>query len=350
MQHAYCTECQARVSVRADTCLLGHPIDPETISNTRGRRVARHPRRRPDAVLVGTPGPLTEASPTIIIAPPPPVVRTQPPAPAGFRLEETRFLIQDLWNTAEHLEEWRDHLVKADTAAFDDLPAHRRVRMITAVAMVLLGVGWGVFRIVSNEPQTTFDQTRLDESVASLEVVLADFADGMPIDQLTVPIAIHDVDAVAKNQYAAAATIKDPPARAKAAASAEKILQVTDRLAIVNAYQAALGPYLVEPPLPDQPGPEDLATVTEILAVWQVDLEAAMALVPVTDVTATHARAMTDFLDGFQIWKAGYLDAVNNGQATSRQVGELSDRVASLRHDLDQLLRSVADQTRQDLG
>ncbi len=349
MQHAYCTECQARVSVRADTCLLGHPIDPETISNTRGRRVARHPQRRPHAVLVGTPGPVTETPPTILA---PPVVRTQTPAPApaGFRLEETRFLIQDLWNTAEHLEEWRDHLVKADTSAFEDLPAHRRVRMVIAVAVVLLGVGWGVFRLLGNQPQTTFDQTRLDESVVSLEVVLADFADGMPIDQLTVPIAIHDVDAVAKNQYAAAATIKDPVARAKAAASAEKILQVTDRLAIANAYQAALGPYLVEPPLPDQPDPDDLATVTEILAVWQVDLEAAMALVPVTDVTATHARAMTDFLDGFQTWKAGYLDAVNNGQATYRQVGELSDRVASLRHNLDRLLRSVADQTRQDLG
>src|SRR3972149_11573811 len=37
---ANCTDCQAEVTVRQGACLLGHPIDPSTVTKKRGRHAA----------------------------------------------------------------------------------------------------------------------------------------------------------------------------------------------------------------------------------------------------------------------------------------------------------------------
>ncbi len=400
MPHAYCTECQARVTVRMGRCLLDHKVDPSTISDKRGRRVSRHPRREAaklaDATSARLPTPRgagkdhpslphTEmAPPTRLVesplttpqslrdAPAPQVDRPLPAparpvpvpggaapadvaitsnrAPATGTLEQTRFLIADLWNTAKAEPDEGADLSPTEEMMLDVRGWARKA----GAALLLLGLGllgWGVFSLWNTDSASTESENavrgQLETAIQELEPTLSDLADGAPVDPVEAPLAIDRAAAAARSLFAAAAAIDDPSARRQATTDAQLVLEATEILTRVHAYQAALVPVLDGPLLGGSP---DEIQAAEVIATWQSEFENVRAVLPSGAETEGVDADIAAFTEWFEPWKQRLLDALRDGSDFEPLLAELEARLLDLRAVADAMLLEASDSARSQLA
>src|SRR5690606_15583677 len=94
------------------------------------------------------------------------------------------------------------------------------------------------------------------------------------------------------------------------------------------------------PALPDSPGSQDLAQVTEIVTGWRVDVEVGLEEIT-SSVLPAHRSQLEEWAASLDAWQVAYLDAVRQDDTAS---------VAAARSDLDAQLESLRATMRAELG
>ncbi len=275
---------------------------------------------------------------------PSPVVSAPPAPPAGaVPLDRTRLLIQDMWNTAE----FENHGVQPEPVAEADSMLDKRgwARRLGA-GLLVVGVGllaWGFYSLWTDRPSDAVSEatarTELTAALAGLRPVLADFADGAPVDQAATPLAIDQASTAAKRLFTAAAGIDDPTARSQATSDAQQVLEVTDVLSRISSYQAALGPVLLDP---DLSAAGDEIQMAELLATWQSELQNVVAVLPTGPETGSIDSQLVSFSQEFDLWKVSMLDALREGHDIAPLISDLGSRLEVLRSQIDALLEDTA--------
>lgn len=392
MPHGYCTGCQARVTVQQGRCLLGHPVDATTISNTRGRRavqnraaqvgatqsptaqsgtvqtrrltVSRHMRNQPAPEMVSPsgfppipadpqPGPtpihyrrprvlatetiaqidLTEDAPLVILADAPQPRRFEVLAPTGS-------LIERLW-LQETPEIFLDYQLEAETI---ELPEWDRRRFFKPLAALAAMVALTVF-IIGNDgskPVQRLDAAFgvLAQTVSELAAPLADFADGVVDDSLSGPLVGADLDRAAKEILVAAAELPvNHPLRKPAIDKAQKAVALQRAVADTIAYDTLSRSTLSTIRLPSSPTVADLPLLTEEVSLWSQSIKQRLNRLPNNPALETDREAMMKLLNDLALWETTYLDAVRDGALTP-QLGAEANRLITNR--LAGLTRTVS--------
>src|SRR5690606_42159854 len=90
------------------------------------------------------------------------------------------------------------------------------------------------------------------------------------------------------------------------------------------AYRLAVEGLLQPPALPDSPGSQDLAQVTEIVTGWRVDVEVGLEEIT-SSVLPAHRSQLAEGAASLDAWQVAYLDAVPQDDPTSRSEEHTSE-------------------------
>lgn len=357
MPHGYCTECDARVTVADDRCLLGHGIDPATVSTKRGRRIASVEHGEATAAVAVMERPrlprLAQLVPTAMVPPPrvPSERVTTPPRPTSDRpasipsrpatnqlrtpaaapdrpvvhddLNPTGEYVVNLWDTTESgppLEGW----LSADPLS--SVPERNPVRWFS---MALLGAALAALilavSMIFGQNGSNADALSADAEVLRAAVVAFDPTSPDP--------DFAAMDGAARSVLSTAERLEvGDPQRAVAIDAAGRLLEAERALGEALAYQTGFVVFVGRPALPVAATEAELSDISAAYTSWVNELTGVLASTP-SDRAFTEHRALVEaFESGVVERQASYLDALragDNATATS-ELQMLDDQVSEL--------------------
>ncbi len=343
--HGYCTGCDARVTVREGSCLLGHPIESSTIRFDSGRRVST--RRNHVKTSRRTAHPPTEH-------PPASPMRARPisarPAVATA-IAPTSEMVARLWTqTAEMsaVEDWRPGEV-----ALNDRKARpaRVIALLLAIA-VAGGAAWwttvGRETVAAGQLSNVRAEARsLEAALSGVEFVTSDMADGRVDDRTTAALALAALDRHARALFQAAGGLPDGEgsmARLKAIDASETALGVASLIGNTAAYQTGFEVAAKLPAFPTTAPLEDIPSVATDTAWWIAEFRQAVSSLPATDGLVDHRTSSDTLAQSLDAWQRGYLDALAAGDGPSAEASlkSLSDGIGALQLQLTGLVKQTS--------
>jgi hypothetical protein len=338
--HGYCTECDARVTVIDGACLLGHIIDPATISKKRGRRIAAMDGTGSSgavALLERTPSShesTTEAlSATQKPALPPADIRaaahrsaappTTPPRTArpvvqqasasrppqqlsDADLNPTGEYVLNLWDGSENaapIEDW------APENPLVSMPERNPVGWLS-ILLVLLAAGAVIAAIALVMGNGDSDAEALSADAAALRSAMSEF----DIAQSTPSFAEPDMAARAVLVSAERLDVGDPQ-RAVAIDAATRLLESQRTLSEALSYETGFFVFVGRPSLPTEAAESELSDVSAQFTSWVSDLNSVLLSAPDDRAFSAHREAVARFDVEIRDLQARYLDALRAGDA-----------------------------------
>jgi hypothetical protein len=297
------------------------------------------------------------------VAPPPrriprPVVTTAPPMTPAT---DATSRVASLWETTQieesALEWWRPQVVARRRLGGSRV----RVSTLGALAAAIFLIVLTISSVLSGRSEQV-EQTRstiITEAVA-LENLLPQLSDVVTAlddptgpDLATSTEILLSAESTARRLFSAAGSLQedDSDIRAAAVTGASEVLEVTSRVNRLLAYRLAVDGILQPPALPDAPGSDQLAAVTESVTGWRVEVELALEEITSSALPA-HNALLEEWMKGLDAWQARYLDAVRQddveGAGAAR--ADLEDQLASLGAALRSELATVSGELLSQLG
>ena len=320
---AYCTECDATVTVRDGHCLLGHPVESTLEPRRRGRHAAKGSRRRSRPRRRASPPP-----PTTPIPPPRPVspAPAPPPPPSPTTLDPTRDLVAVLWEreTGPEIPAWDD-----SEPAPPQLPPRRLRRSLVVVPILLLGAVAAGWWYLTDLGVRNVDEARaaVADAASQLEVLATELAGELtslpeanadPRRRAALVTGLAALDAAARRLFDAAAALPadlDDPDRTRLRASelARRTFTVGDEISSSLAIAAALTPVAEGPHLPTSVPAESIPDLAADVAWWITRVETTAPELPETPRWEPLGAAMGDLLARLARLQEEYLGALRNG-------------------------------------
>jgi hypothetical protein len=360
--HGYCIECDARVTAVDGTCLLGHRIDPSTISSKRGRRIAaleagsepggvalleRPHADRSDAPRIDLPR-VTLPKIDALRAQAPSAPRRDRPAPerpAGAlarpvvpaRPSRTPAVTDDLNPTGEFVVQLWDQTTDAppleDWIPADPLSSVPERDPIRFVSLGLIGAAAGavVFAIALLVGAAGSDSELLSSRSETLVAAIDEF------DVSTSSPDFSSMDAAARDVLAAADALDvGDPDRAIAIDAAGRVLDVERTLSDALSYETGFVVFVGRPELPTTAGETELSNVSAEFTSWVTDFGKVLDSVPEDRAFAEHAAVIESFQVQIGVLQATYLDALRSGDSAtaSEQLALVDEAVGQLQNSL----------------
>ena len=334
MPHGYCTECDARVTAVDGECLLGHTVDPATISDSRGRRIAG---TAASAIAV-LERPLVRAKSPVRTSPRPEAPTRRPPAPSNHRqrpsvdpnldLNPTGELVVKLWDETPAEPEIEDWQTGEPMSAMPERTTARLLSFLLLAAVVAAGV-WALVLVfgdgVSKLDTLAASANELDEALATFDSSAAapDFA---AVDQ-TARQLLADAEALEVGDTS----------RALAIDAAGRVLDGERALSEAIAYQTGFVVFVGRPSLPVTATPDEISDVSEDFIGWITDFSGVLDDAPDHPTFVSHMGEVDGFLGEAEAIQANYLDALRAGDATkaSAALAALDTRVAALQETMN---------------
>ena len=342
MAHGYCTGCQATVTVRGGQCLIGHPIDPSTVSDGRGRHV-----RSRDTVPEADPVPASPPAPTILAA-----AMVQP---AYATSTAGSALIDRLWaETAEHDVGHLDW--SADTGDLQRLGKRRRWGLALAVMLVAGLVAGGWYGWVRWEEQTRNQalssyRAAAGDLVAASTSVEASLAAGLE-DRAALVEGLSTLEEASREIVEAAGGLdadRHLSARIEATEAGGLAAELHDGVASFDAYRALVVQVLLAPDLPVTAGSVEAAEASASAADWLGRLDAALTEGPDHPLVASHRAAMQEARPELESLAADYSRALRDGDRSSAAtaLSGVEQILRDLRSDLEATTAEAVEGARQ---
>lgn len=292
---------------------------------------------RPYVVHVSTP-PRRVARPV--------VVAEAPRAPA---LDATS-RVAELWETTQieesALDWWKPHVISRRRLGGSRI----RLSAVIGIAVVLVTAVAGLRatllghaeRVELTRATIVSEAAAIDSLIPELSAVVQALDDPSVPDLATSTEVVLSAESAARALFSAAGALGEDDARIRATAvsGASGVLEVTSTVSRLLAYRLAVEGLLQPPALPDSPGSQDLAQVTEIVTGWRVDVEVGLEEIT-SSVLPAHRSQLEEWAASLDAWQVAYLDAVRQDDPTS---------VAAARSDLDAQLESLRATMRAELG
>jgi len=331
LPHGHCTECQARVTVRNGRCLLGHRIDPATIANTRGRRLATKQRsahdpvkrhRKPQAVSdLASMAPDQAHRPPIFAQP-----TSSPVNGEASSLAPTGTLVMELWQSggeALPIEGW-------EIGGFDEdrrsatrwlvRGAFTLALVAGLLALIWYVAGWRGLQLQAGTEAVTEVATDLDQASDELAGVIEDLGDGRIDNPGLAATAVGNVNATARALFDTAAELPtDSSLRGATLTVAQQALDIESAIGDAVAYGTAFS-LVAEPPefhTPDSQ--EDIPTIAAGIAWWVGRFVDGAASLPKHPLLDEHRLSVSAFAGTLESWQASYLDALRRGDAEAAE-------------------------------
>lgn len=330
MAHGYCTGCQATVTVRGGQCLIGHPIDPSTVSDGRGRHVrSRDPAVDPDPAAGPPPSPTVVA--TAMVQP------AYATSPAGAAL------IDRLWaETAEHDFGHLDW--SADTGDLQRLGKRRRWGLALVVVLLAGLVGGGWFGWVRWQDQARSEalssyRTAADDLVTAALSVETGLAAGLG-ERASLVEGLSSLEEASRDIVEAAGSL-DPVTYARERIEATEAgglgAELHDGVASFDAYRALVAQVLMTPDLPLTAGSVEAAEASASAAEWLGRFDATLADAPDHPLVTSHREAMESARPELESLAADYSRALRDGNrnSTAAALSGIEQILRDLRSDLE---------------
>lgn len=350
----YCTGCSARVTVRDGRCLLGHPVDPTTMSRAHGRHTSGSlPPSFPGdagAAPVATP----RYAPGRAAPDPRPAPSTASPStvgsaapgtlPAVSETNPTTELVAALWEATGPLEPVSGWVMSSDASSTVAAGEKRRRRARRLAATVLVAVvvataavasGAPARRAARQEAALAGGREAVAAAAADLAPVVEDLADGEIADPSATSLAAARLASAARDLYSAADGIDDEDARRRAGADADRATALATRLTDTVAYDGILAAALASPDLPVAVDPADVPPVVADVAWWVTSVASLAESLPDGAGLVATKEGLRGFADWLDTWQASYLDGITSGDAATATTERtrLRARIESLRAD-----------------
>lgn len=338
MAHGYCTGCQATVTVRGGQCLIGHPIDPSTVSDGRGRHV-----RSRDTLPGPEPLPAAPPAPTVLAA-----AMVQP----GYATSPTgAALIDRLWaETAEHDVGHLDW--SADTGDLQRLGKRRRWGLALVVLLLagLIGGGWYGWVRWEQQARTqalTSYRAAADDLVVAAAAVEAGLAAGLS-ERATLVEGLSSLEEASREIVEAAGALDASQyrsARIEAAEAGGLAAELHDGVASFDAYRALVLQALLTPELPVTAGSVEAAEASASAAEWLGRLDAALTEGPDHPLVASHRAAVQAARPDLESMAADYSAALRDGDRNSAAtaLSSIEQILRDLRSDLEATTAEVVE-------
>lgn len=236
-----------------------------------------------------------------------------------------------------------------------------RVSTLGALAAAIFLIVLTISSVLSGRSEQV-EQTRstiITEAVA-LENLLPQLSDVVTAlddptgpDLATSTEILLSAESTARRLFSAAGSLQedDSDIRAAAVTGASEVLEVTSLVNRLLAYRLAVEGILQPPALPDAPGSDQLAAITESVTGWRVEVELALEEITSSALPA-HNALLEEWMKGLDAWQARYLDAVRQddveGAGAAR--ADLEDQLASLGAALRSELATVSGELLSQLG
>lgn len=339
MAHGYCTGCQATVTVRGGECLVGHPVDPSTVSEGRGRHARSRKTKEPVASVTPVPSPQP--------APPRPQATLSRPLPAAATASlrspspGSAALIDRLWaETAEHDFPHLDWA--ADTGDLHRLGKRRRWGRLIALLLVAgAGVGgWFGWQYYEQETEAQamagFAEAveQVQTATETLESTL-----GSTDREALVPI-LASLDDASRDLLVASGDLDAAvhgSLRVEASEAAARASELHDGVAAFHAYRALVGQTLAKPDLPVTAGSVDVAAAAASVGEWLGRIDAAVAEAPEHPLLQTHRDLVIELRPEIDDLTAAYLTAIREDDrgTAAGALSSLEQVLRELRTELD---------------
>jgi len=378
LPHGYCTECQARVTVRNGQCLLDHVVDLATIEETSGRRLRSDaPRRRGTHGPRRTSPPPRRTLPSVGLDPaplggglavldrdidplspapmPPPMPR---PVTDADTLSITGLLVEELWNLGpdEDILGWTPN--ELDTTLVQSGVRKRKVAAIGALVVVALLLGWRALtwesaRAAESIEAVTVASAGVVDAVVVLDPLIEDLADGSVENPLGASTALAGLDDSARRLFGVAGDMPDDadmaPIREQAIGQSGGALTLGTMLSESVAYASAV--QLITRPieLPAETDIDGLTAVTQQVTAWVNEFSSGVGALPGNDLTDTHRMALSDLAASLPDWQASYLDSLRarDAESAAGHVAELETQIGFVRSSWTGTAASIADWARE---
>jgi hypothetical protein len=356
--HGYCIECDARVTAVDGACLLGHHIDPATISSKRGRRITaleaasqaggvalldRSPGLRPDPPGVELPRitlpkidglkaaqqrrdrPMPDR-PSGALARTPAATR-----PTGVRTDDDlnptgEFVVQ-LWDQtgeAPPLEDW----TPADPLS--TVPERDPIRFVS-LGLIAAAAGAVVFAIALLFGAAGSDSEFLAAQSQTLVAATTEF------DVSATAPDFSAMDSAARDVLSAADALDvGDPDRAVAIDAAGRVLDVERTLSDALSYETGFVVFVGRPELPTDVREDELSEVSADFTSWVTDFMKVLDSVPEERAFAEHASVIESFRSQIGDLQATYLDALRAGDSAIavEQLALVDEAVGQLQRSL----------------
>jgi hypothetical protein len=316
MAHGYCTRCLATVTVRGGSCLLGHPVDPSTVSAGRGRHARDGQADQPST---GRSLPSTTSAPAARRQSQPATTRQ---LATGSVLEASHALVDRLWaETEEHsLTELGWAPTDGDLKRLDKRARWHRLLIIPVVALLVAG-GWYGYRYLAEQQQaeaaaefaTALDQLALASEALGSSTAAVFTAGG---DRAVLVADLGDFEAASRRLLLAAGGLDAGDfgnERARASELAGTASSIEDAVAAVDAYRALLESALRPPDLPVRADAIEAGGLAAELAAWLGMVDEALAQAPQHELVSSHRSLLTELRPELDDLVARYLAAVRQG-------------------------------------
>lgn len=269
--------------------------------------------------------------------------------------------VASLWETTQieesALEWWRPQVIARRRLGGSRV----RVSTLGALAAAIFLIVLTISSVLSGRSEQV-EQTRstiITEAVA-LENLLPQLSDVVTAlddptgpDLATSTEILLSAESTARRLFSAAGSLQedDSDIRAAAVTGASEVLEVTSLVNRLLAYRLAVEGILQPPALPDAPGSDQLAAITESVTGWRVEVELALEAITSSALPA-HNALLEEWMKGLDAWQARYLDAVRQddveGAGAAR--ADLEDQLASLGAALRSELATVSGELLSQLG
>lgn len=393
LTHAYCTGCEAQVTVVDGRCLLDHRIDPSSVSTSSGRRLRSRRNTRPDTASPSRPRP----------EPPPPNadrldffdldLRTeeiQLPSvarvehPQGTRPEEpepqyeparsggsvalaerperralvpTNDIIAELWagqsDSDTDIEGWVPGVIDTDVRV-----VARRVLISTllVIAVAIIGAaswflaGRGDASLAARLGDVADARAELAAVLDSSSTPITDLADGTIDDPDALSRTISEIDDASRVMFSAAAELPaeggEAELRSPLIAISDQALELSRDMSRTGAYVSSVEVMLNRPAFPFAVEDADLTSVAEQTATWVTRFLSMSASLPDTPAMPAHREAMIAMADTLPEWQAEYLGALRSGDvdAAGAAIDRLEKEALALTDGLETDLSRAAEE------
>lgn len=364
LAHAYCTGCEAQVTVVDGRCLLDHRIDPSNVSTSSGRRLRSRRPNRPQPDSPGHPRPEPPPAgidrldffdldlrteeielPSVVEVEHPEPARSQDaerqyePARIGGSvalaerperrdLVPTNHVIAELWagqsDSDTDIEGWVPGIVDTDVRV-----VARRVLISTllVIAVAILGAaswflaGRGDASLAARLGNVAEARAELAAVIDSSSTSITDLADGTIDDPDALSRTISEIDDASRVMFSAAAEL---PAEGDEAEMRRSLITVSDQalelsrdMSRTGAYVSSVDVMLNRPAFPFAVEDAELTSIAEQTATWVTRFLSMSASLPDAPAMSAHREAMIVLSDTIPEWQAEYLGALRSGDIDS---------------------------------
>lgn len=369
--HGYCTACRARVTVQGQSCLLGHPVDPATLSRSPGRHTAtRRPSTPPaterivsvSALRPPASGPAPDLEAPAPTAPPSAVSRWASEADSGS-LAPTATLVAALWDATAPIDVLDGWDVGADplehVAGGDRRRRRTRTTLVVVSAVVMVLGSWYLAGLRGRQAHAETEQIavsagHLAVALDGAQPLVTDLADGELADPASAAVATSRLADASRALFAAAESARSPrvaEARLDATRAAGQATTLGSDLTEAAAYDGIVALAFEPPALRVVVPPEDVPSVASEVAWWVTSLGALAKTLPDGEPIRQHRTDVAAFVEWLAGWQVAYLDGLTGDDvaAATTERNALLTRVDTLIRDWQETLAAIGSEASEEL-